>query len=700
MGDYLPSIPGVSAQDRGATQNSIVIRGIAADPQFESATVGVYFGEIPLTGVGSTGGTGNPDLKLVDIERVEVLRGPQGTLYGDGSMGGAVRVIPKKPDLVDVGGELSTTYSETSGQGGENYSVRGVLSVPVVEDVLALRGVAYRYDNSGYIESGDAAMLPSLAGPLSFGAVGSTRDDIGSDEYTGFRLSGLWRPLDDLDITLTYADQEIEQDGRPEVNLESTEKFESFRIMGGFGQDEEVLENDLKATNLEINYDLGWGSLMSSSSWVDYQTNIGLDISHIFYYPFFNTIETDIELFVEEIRFVSAFDGPLQVLAGVYYADRDEDSDIQVLWSGDPELEASAAAVLPFPPPFDTFPSSNPVTGMPYNTITSQNLADVSLEQTAVFGELSYDVTEQLTLTFGARYFDYEKRSITDASGYFYGLEFDDIKSSEDGTSLKANVSYQADEQTLVYGQWAEGFRLGGPQALFPDACDVDEDGIIDGIGVENGKPVESDELDSYELGVKTKIFSGRVAVNASVYHIDWEGMPVFVVAPCGFSPQVNTGKSESEGIELEVTAQLSDSLAVDFGASYNEAKLTEDVPDVTGFGVNGDDLPGSADYNISLGLEYQFVINGLDSFVRGDYSYVSTFYDNFEETGEASGGYGLINLKAGVAFSQIDVDLFVNNLTDADDFTWVESLYGDLGSQRAYRLRPRTIGLNIGYRF
>ena len=252
----------------------------------------------------------------------------------------------------------------------------------------------------------------------------------------------------------------------------------------------------------------------------------------------------------------------------------------------------------------------------------------------------------------------------------------------------------------MVYGEWAEGFRLGGPQTPLPASCDLDQDGLIDGLGIVNGKATEPDELESFELGIKSSLLDDRLTMNAAVYRINWDGMPVFLVAPCFSGITVNAGTSKAEGIELEVQASVTENLMMNLSASYNDSTLTENVPNASGFGVEGDNLPGSADYNASIGLEYRFAMAGNDSFIRGDYAYVSEFYNNFAENGEPAGGYGVLNLKLGIAINQIDLDLFINNVTNADDFTWVESLYGALGSQRAYRLRPRTLGLNISYQF
>ena len=157
MEDYLPFIAGVSMQDRGAGQNDIVIRGISVGNQGESnPATGVYFGETPVTGLNSTTGGeggGSADIKMVDIERVEVLRGPQGTLYGAGSMGGTVRIIPNKPELSAFGGKIAAGYSQTGEEGGDNTMAQAVVNVPIIEDELALRAVAYQFDNDGFIDN-------------------------------------------------------------------------------------------------------------------------------------------------------------------------------------------------------------------------------------------------------------------------------------------------------------------------------------------------------------------------------------------------------------------------------------------------------------------------------------------------------------------------------------------------------------------
>jgi outer membrane receptor protein involved in Fe transport len=174
--------------------------------------------------------------------------------------------------------------------------------------------------------------------------------------------------------------------------------------------------------------------------------------------------------------------------------------------------------------------------------------------------------------------------------------------------------------------------------------------------------------------------------------------MPVGITLPsCSSTVRLNAAESKSDGVELEVQARLTENFQLDFSVSYGEATLTEDAVNI---GVKGDNLPGSADYNISVGMEYGFILAGYETFIRGDYAYIGEYYHNVAETGEASGGYGQLNLKTGISVNAFNIDLFVNNLTNQDDFTWVESVLEAFGSSRAYRLQPRTAGLNVSYQF
>ena len=671
MGDYLSTIPGVTMQDRGASQNSIVIRGLSADPQGDDSTAGVYFGETPLTDLGNDsglGGSGNADIKMVDIERVEVLRGPQGTLYGSGSMAGTVRIIPVAPNLEQVEGKLVARYSQTGEKGDDNNMVQAVLNAPLVEDQLAVRAVVYQFDNSGYIEN-VAASQPTAgnATTIAAGGVARDRDDVGADKYTGFRLATLWQPIEPLDVTLGYIYQKIQQDGQPDVDLNLAGSYQQRRFnTGSAGTSYELLDAEIDVVSLVANYDLGWGSISSSSSWLNHDSAVETDVtaSYAAVYgvpdqPYYFDVNKRVHAFVEELRLTSQLDGSLQFVAGLYYEDK--------------ESETNAAA------------TESGTTGIGPSTLVTAD-SEKSIKQLAVFGELTYTITEQLSATLGARHYDYEKDFVQGITIFGSPVPNRESATEEAGETYKINLTYTPNDDVLVYGQWTEGFRLGDGQPENP-LCTAE--------GITSPSSVESDTSENYELGLKTSLADQRVTLNAAVYRVDWKGIPVNVNPAGNCFYKVNAVKAKSEGVELELRANLSESLQLNFSGSYGESKLVGDSP----IGSDGQNLPGSADVNASLGLQYDFMIASHNSFARIDYSYMGEYYSTFDESLLASGGFSQVNLKTGIAFDQLTLDLFVNNVTNDDGLTWVDNLNKGVFS-RANVIRPRTIGLTLGYQF
>jgi len=335
-------------------------------------------------------------------------------------------------------------------------------------------------------------------------------------------------------------------------------------------------------------------------------------------------------------------------------------------------------------------------------------------DQTAFFGELNWAISDRFDATIGMRDYEYEDSLFLSQFGFWFNsttpITAADIKGRNSGQTYKASLSWTPSENSLIYVQWAEGFRPGEPlvrqnPALFdPEGTGFYE--ALDGKRIPIRDQTDPDTLDSYEIGFKGSFANNRINLSGAVYHIDWEGLPVFTFIKHKVDPNltgrtiVNAGKSTSQGIELESRILLRDNLLLDLSASYNESKLAEDGA----LGEKGDDLPGSADFNFTAGLEYAFSLLDHSSYVRVDYSYLSEF-DTYLP-GEAksavtpsSGGYGLVNLKGGVEVGDVDLSLYVKNLTDADDFTWLATDFS-LAGPRGFRLRPRTIGVNVSYGF
>lgn len=677
MGDYLNSVPGVSINDMGAGRNSIIIRGIGVSETDQNVT-GTYFGEVPLT---SLAFFGNADVKLVDMSRVEVLRGPQGTLYGAGAMGGAVRSIPAPPNLLELEGRVAATYSRTADLGGNNTNIQGMLNVPLLDGTLAVRAVGYQFRNSGFYENQAASDPARSALASEYGVPGLARNrrNVGNDEYVGGRLSVLWAPTDDLRATLTYLNQKLDQDGFPEADLSTGGRWSQTRLQMPplrFGRVSSAggadhLGDDLETTNLVIEYDLGWASLVSSTSWVHEFAVRNLDATDLFEVPAVHLQGNQADAFFQELRLSSQLDGPVQFIAGVFYEDIDRKRDLTNQYGGDPALN-----------PFED------VNLLSY-------VQQASKRQQALFGEVTYQVTDTFAATLGARLFKYDARDRFQDSGAFADSDSFGLTADENKSSYKVNLTYKPTERAMMYAQWAQGFRLGYPDKPYvAPGCDTDQDGLIDGSDVSTGlSAIKSDFLDTYELGGKFRLLDDRVSVQAAVYQTDWNDMPVLTFFECQAEVMRNLGKARSRGAELAVAWQVSEDFKVELGASYTDAEVSKTIE---GLGNEGDRLPGSPKYSYNLGLQYDFSLAGLDSFIEWNLAYRGKLYAALAESGMPVGDYYLMNARWGLKLGQVDLAVFGNNLTNDDGLVWASQIYDG----RVYRVRPRTLGLELAYKF
>ncbi len=703
----LRMVAGVSEIDRGGPQsNALVIRGITTSPQFENfnggATVATYFGETPMTASGGIG-AGGTDLRPVDIERIELLRGPQGTAYGSSSLGGTLRLIPAQPKLGAFSGNIASSYSNTSGYGSDNTMVQGVLNVPVVSDKVAVRLVGYRYDESGYYHNGAGNDPATLAWADSFGlrdyVQGWVRGDRGRLVTTGARLSALWKATDKLSLTATLLTQKIEQDGLPQATHGKFEQLtvplapQTQAVVGGGGS--EVFSNRVDVANLVLDYDLTWASLTTSVSSVNSQSLAGfgtglIDVFSIAIGPSSTLYKSDFESLTAELRLASQLSGPFQFLAGLYYEDIPEkylqhSGD----WPGDP-----AENIYGTDPMFRSRRSRE-------------------LDQRAIFGELSYAITERLIAKAGARYFMYDKEQRAILDGGLVGVPLGSLdgrptvlQSDDSGTTYSASLSYKLMRDSLLYASYAEGFRLGRPDTgLVPyrTLCDQDNDGIVDNtsISIDSTTQVNPDYLKQYELGAKFALFERRLLVDSAVYHIDWKGLPLRnILEGCPGAYIANVGAATSTGAELQATWLVAEGWKLDFGVGYTKAELSADAPNLVPPAFDGDRLPGSPKVNANFAIQYDFRISGHPAFARADSFYTGEFYGDLLQTPVLkAGGYTKIDARAGVTFGNLDAELFVRNVTNNDAYTW-RGISSGPSPFIGFRLRPRVIGVQLGYHF
>jgi iron complex outermembrane receptor protein len=697
MGDYLSAVPGASFVETNSVSSAIVIRGIETAAQYQNfgsgTTVASYFGETPITNsAGILGGSG-VDLKLVDIERVEVLRGPQGTSFGNSSLGGAVRTIPVAPKLDRFSGKAAASYSVTGKSGADNQMWQAVLNAPLITDKLAIRAVAYKYNNSGYYQnlSGSDPAIQAYAASLGPRAVSlaSNADDRGQDVAWGGRVALLWQATEDLKLSLSYLYQKIEQDGfSSSQGLGDGYGYVGLRIHPSHalrGSVDSIYDNRIGIANAVLEYDFGWAALVTSASWVDSKTiyTEGGNIDA----PYDGAYQSPHTAFSGEVRLASDLDGPWQFLVGLFH---EKQSDVAHENNGTVEI-----------------PALNPW-GDGINEVLGLFDTTRELKQDAAFGELSYDLSSKLTLTLGARSYRFDRSNQLVSSGWFTGAPLDapDVATSsisKSGNTYKANLSYKPSDRALLYTSFSQGFRLGRPATgLIPEICDSNGDGVVDGsnVTIASTRVIDSDTLDNFELGGKFTLLDGRLVVDASVYRANWKGLPTNARATCrdlGYFYVANAGEATSKGFEIQTSYRLTRALKLDLGGSYTNAELSVAVPTLDA--VAGDRLPGSPKVNASLGIQYDTDIAGRAAFVRADSAYRGTFFGNLAQTPlTEAGGYVTANVRTGVAINSVNVELFVNNLTDASDYVFRGTGNTDRGY--GYRLRPRTIGLQMGYNF
>ena len=703
--DYFRTISSLSVVDRGPGFKKYAIRGTSTGVISESAaTVGVYIDEMPISLSGE-----QPDIKLFDVARVEVLKGPQGTLYGEGSMGGTIKTITNKPNLQDFSGKISASYSDTT-DGDDNTKLNAMLNIPLVEDKFAVRLVAYNRDMSGFIDriaQPDGITLDpnwALGLPPGFFPVYNTgpvaaKDNINDEETNGGRISALWQVNEKFSISANHLRQSMDVGAFSYENAGAGEYNSSFAV-------EENLSDDIDLSNITFEYSFEAFDLLASSSWFNRdkhdEQNTSLFTEQIFW-PGVITAgaatlnDFEMESFSQEIRLTSTHEGAFQWLVGAFYLDG-ELKDDQAFKddfgffldfmndTGFPFLAMIGAA-----PPGITIPSLDPLLNQ---TITTEN------EQKAVFGEVSYELTEQLTATVGLRYFDIEQSvRVVNHDGNILGFGLADgaYPGDETGVTSKFHLAYMINDDALVYAQAVEGFRSGG----------VNIAPLID----PSLAAFDSDSLWSYEIGAKTSWLDNRLIVDVAAYYIDWSDIQLSV--PVGVTRlTLNSGEARMIGVELDFIARPMVGLDLRLTAGFVDAELSKDTPgadnDEVTPGFKGDRLPMVPEVNVSASAQYEFPIEalGVDGFARADYTYTGDSNTTFNNSSISNGGssnffvqdsYSLLNLKLGVRTDDWKLTLFVDNVTDERADLLIDN---QAGAELITRNRPRTAGISAQYQF
>ena len=741
LSDIARRVPGMNVIDQGSRAADVItVRGLSVESVSPTdgdntggETVGTYVGEIPFY----------VDLRLNDMERVEVLIGPQGTLYGAGTLAGAVRYIPNRPQTDEFSVQVRGDVYDLEESSGLGYEAGGTINVPLIENTLALRASVDYYDDPGFIDynflvrqPGISNPQPNFNNPADVAANLTQKNDVNTDETLSGRI-GLRYTGDSLDANLTYYYQDSESGGR-QINHQAAFGTEKYEAAHRFLEPLER-ENDLLA--LELVADLGFAELTSATGYSTYEEDgqrdqtdllLALDYGYEFFPSFVgfarDTAEED--TFTQELRLVSTGDGPLSWIVGGFYSHFNLDSLSQEFTPGyDQFLVDDGAGDLLRPDSLE------------YYFLLEQEITEV-----AVFGEIAYQITDAWQVTVGARWFDFED----DADSFlafplldtvFGGVPADQIlpttetsfKVEDDDFLFKFNTSYEINDDMMGYFTVSEGYRLGGVNQIGPCPDPVD----VQVCGLPNELTYTSDTTVNYELGLRSQ-WGNSVIFNAAVYYIDWEDTQLDAPSLIGAQPiTANAGSASSTGIELAGSWLVTPDFTLTASYSYTKAELTDDAPclyaggldyldangqadlaacledplDLQASAYDGDRLPGSPEHQGFIAANY-----GIDlaagSRVELDWS-VTTSSDILTKAGERNfgeslDGYTLHNASVNWLQDGIRLSLYVDNVLNEFAETGVRTdrsfirQQGDFDLRRYFNdvLRPRQVGLRFVYDF
>jgi iron complex outermembrane recepter protein len=723
------NVSGLAITDLGPGQSQVAIRGISAgqvvrDQPGVKESVGIYLDESPISVALFT-----PDLDLFDLERVEVLRGPQGTLFGAGSSSGTLRYITAQPRI----GELSATTELTAKGGADSEfggNIKAAVNVPV-GDTAAIRLVGYYDQLAGFIDS----VYPGRG----------TRDDVNGGEKTGMRAAMLFKPSDELAITPRIVYQKLETDGYPRIDVwnilgnpfTTTEPPVTPGERGQVTQLQEGLSDDFLLADLKVEYDFGAVTLTSVTSYTDREVVVKRDASQLtgsvtvdiggtaaearLDSPLYDS--TDLKAFSQELRVSSNAEGRFRWQAGAFYQDIDRDYGQSLPTPGYDAITLRLFGV------------DSADLGAPPDTPFFSDLS-YNFKQFALFGEGTYQFSDEWSLTGGLRYYDFEEDRLLTFAGLFADAGYTDEpgSTSSDGFSPRAIVAYKPSEDVLLSAQVAKGFRLGGiNDPLNVTLCSPQD--LVIYSGNENW---DDEESLNYELGAKTRLADGRVQVNAAVFFTKIDKLQVIADAGSCSSRIILNADAESKGAEFELFARPNDSWDFGISATYAKAEITDSVLDANGNPIagirKGNRLPTAPEVQAAASATYSWPWStSLDGYVNFTFQHVGSSYTqladqeaNFGLITSASPrppgaarlisfgaptisevrfdaelpGYQIGNLRFGVQADQWEVAAFVNNLWDERAFLSIDRERGRSARVGYLTNQPRTYGVTLRYSF
>jgi iron complex outermembrane recepter protein len=641
--DYAGQVPSLMFAERESGRNQIVLRGLS--PVVGVSTVGYY-----LDGISTEIIFESPDPKLFDIERIEILRGPQGTLYGAGAVGGLIRVITNRADPAGWDAAAEAEYFSTDG-GDSSNGFSGMLNVPLVEDKLAVRLVGLTRDIGGWI---NAPLIDKKNA---------------NDEHTdSIRASVTWLASDNFEATLRYYYQKIDF-GIDSFDSPQQAKAAGYPSTGVSAVPVPVkYSNDANQTSLDLVWRLGFANL----EWITGYNATDIDqltpfpiiddaaVPPVVLFTFGAPLTNEYRFTTSELRLVSQGDSPWQWVGGLYYKRLNRDA----FYDLDTNLE--------------------PVAGFG-QTVKVTDDHDLY----AIFGEVSRRFADNWTLTLGGRYYheSYDTTAVT--STYVtdlprpYLVEAEKQHGDDNPFAPKIGLDYRVNDDLLYYGIIGKGVRSGGAN--------------VDIGGSPAFQPTyKSDSAWSYEIGMKSQWYERRLTFNTAAFYVSWDNLQIDGVpgqSATGFI--TNGGKAHTTGIEMELQALVAEHWLFDLGGNWVEAK-TDDAYQ----GPSGQWLPNVPEYMFNAGVEYSMPLGTLEGRVRADYSYRDGSYGDLPNRGPSdplsnyAGSYGILNARMSLEGAKWTAVLYCDNINNSDGSSF--SFMNPVTYDEVYRVRPRNYGVKV----
>ncbi|TPG05366.1 TonB-dependent receptor [Rhodanobacter glycinis] len=664
--DYATRVPGLNVISNGQGWTQLVLRGITSGSGQANSTVGTYIDDAPYgsSTVYAAGGVLTPDIDPDDLQRIEVLRGPQGTLYGSNTLGGLIKFVTTPPDTSIASARVGAGYSSVSG-GGSGFDERAMVNLPLVEGKLGLRANAYNRNDPGYIDN-------SVTG----------KSEVNGAKVSGARAQLLWTPTDRVSLRLSALAQNLGSDGLANVGVDVDR--DTLQPLHGDLQQSRAASTGLfklqyRLYDASLNADLGWARLISSSTYSTQAMNSNADLTAP-YGPILNpafglsnggySLVNQITLgkFTQELRLQSPETQALEWRAGVFYT-REHSNNFQHIAS----FDATTGAPIALPQLGDIY------------------VGPAIFTEWAAYGDVTWHATSQLSVLVGARYSSDRASYTQTGDGILVGPSQFTTRGSDSPVTYLFNPSYKFSDDMMAYVRVASGFRPGGPNV-----------GVPPGLGA----PLTfgPDKLVSYELGFKSTVLERRMTFDVATFYIDWSQIQLTVNAG-GFGFLGNGGKAKSQGLEAAWQFAPVRGLMLQANASWTDPKLAADTQAGL-FGYKGDRLPYVPKWNASLGVDYDFPLaSGWSGFVGASYRFIGSRASDFRAvpgSRKEVPSYDGIDLRAGVNYANWTIKAYVKNLTDERGITAIapQTIDPNANPFSAAYVPPRTVGISASVDF